>query len=559
MSGKRPKPMLNSLKLKTRILLGSGLSIGVIALLALAYGMATARMSGAVGGMSTAGSLLYHQGMADMMHDAIRADVLLAMALRQQQRPIDEVQREFREHIDTLRKSLEAVQSEASDPIVMADLAPASADARAYIAQAETSMRAAAGGFDARALADLSESFARLEKTMGKLGETIAGRIAQTKDDASAALVLVNRGFAVILAVGVLGTIAALISGLSVSRRLTALERSVRGIADDETDLTRRLDVGAGSDEIGMAATSLNRYLDAMTNIIHGLRVSSTRLRASVGNMAFLASETRQKVVSAGESVSQAVGAVAQVAQSASTVAESAQQTASSTHDANHQSDAGSAIVGTTVQAINTLTANLERTANDVSQLSEQSRKMGAVLRVIQDVSEQTNLLALNAAIEAARAGTHGRGFAVVADEVRKLASRAQSATVEIEGMIGSLKEQIERSASTMLEGLKEARACRDSAEVAGDTFRKIAAAVSHVAAMNAQVAQGASEQRTSSDHLSHSMAQVNDMARNAMDLSEQIMEAAARANEVAETLETTVLRFKTATTGHEEGTMAMF
>lgn len=50
--------MLHSLKLKTRILLGSSLSIVVIALLALAYGMATAHMGTALGGMSTAGSLL---------------------------------------------------------------------------------------------------------------------------------------------------------------------------------------------------------------------------------------------------------------------------------------------------------------------------------------------------------------------------------------------------------------------------------------------------------------------------------------------------------------------
>jgi methyl-accepting chemotaxis protein len=80
-----------------------------------------------------------------------------------------------------------------------------------------------------------------------------------------------------------------------------------------------------------------------------------------------------------------------------------------------------------------------------MNKIAESSNAMTNIVELITGISEQINLLSLNAAIEAARAGDAGRGFAVVADEVSKLADKTSSSIKEIDSLIKSNENEIEK------------------------------------------------------------------------------------------------------------------
>jgi methyl-accepting chemotaxis protein len=108
--------------------------------------------------------------------------------------------------------------------------------------------------------------------------------------------------------------------------------------------------------------------------------------------------------------------------------------------------------------------------------ISASSRKIAAIIAVIDSVAAQTNLLALNAAVEAARAGEHGRGFAVVAAEVRSLAVRSAEAAKEI-------KHLVENSLRHVQEGEALVEASGEALAGLMDTVKQVDGLVGKIAA----------------------------------------------------------------------------
>jgi methyl-accepting chemotaxis protein len=78
----------------------------------------------------------------------------------------------------------------------------------------------------------------------------------------------------------------------------------------------------------------------------------------------------------------------------------------------------------------------MEEMGISLTEITDNSKQIVKIIKVIDDIAFQTNILALNAAVEAARAGDAGRGFAVVAEQVKSLAQKSADAAKETADLI---------------------------------------------------------------------------------------------------------------------------
>ena len=182
-------------------------------------------------------------------------------------------------------------------------------------------------------------------------------------------------------------------------------------------------------------------------------------------------------------------------------------------------------------EAVRSGDTKMSQMLSAMNEIEENSKKVGQIIKSIEDIAFQTNILALNAAVEAARAGTAGKGFAVVADEVRSLAAK----TAEASKLTAEL---IEAAFVTVEQG-------KTIAQDTADSFRVVSQGVLKVSEQTAVIEQNSELQDKAIHQTTIGVDQISSVVQTNSATAEQSAAASEELSSQARSLRELVNHFK--------------
>jgi methyl-accepting chemotaxis protein len=471
---------------------------------------------------------------SDMMHDAIRGDVLLAL-LAESSEEWNQAATDIDEHVATFLRNLGAMEetvaadanAEATDQIakVRRDLTAYSEHARRIIQSAKTDRAAAR-----KDLAEFQASFSQLEDSMAETSEIFGAIRASTKEEILATL---NQGAWLISAVLVLAGAITVVGVFVVARGIIGSIRTVMDGLDQVShkDYTVRLNM-AGSDELARVGQLLDHAVSNTATAISSLRDAAQDLVSGADSVASTTRRVQVEVEAASSSTANASNELENVNQVIQSVSRGVDEMGSAIREVARSAAQASRVASNAVQVA-------DRTTSTVARLGESSVEIGKVLRVINAIAEQTNLLALNATIEAARAGEAGRGFAIVANEVKELARETARATQNISRQIETIQSDVNVAVGAI-------------AEIGGIIHQisehqgTIASAVEEQTATAAEISRHVAEAATASSSISRDMSSVASTSRDTSGAVATFEQAAAQLVDLGQRLTSLSSQFRT-------------
>ena len=178
-----------------------------------------------------------------------------------------------------------------------------------------------------------------------------------------------------------------------------------------------------------------------------------------------------------------------------------------------HQADAGKEKVGETIAALEEIQRSVEISFEGIMRLSENSGRIGNIVKIIKDITKKTNLLALNASIIAAQAGEFGKDFGVVAEEMRALSHQTGQITGEIAIIISYILSDSDTAARNITFSKELVQKGVEIGHATGETLKIIHESAVRSMDMTEEIKTATEEQVKGVRLVTHSIEDVSAMA----------------------------------------------
>jgi len=324
---------------------------------------------------------------------------------------------------------------------------------------------------------------------------------------------------------GVWGYALAAVSLIAGGASLALLTTPISNLVEKckkiyEDDLAREVYTGR-HDEFGTIELALKALQSKTATILSRINDTTDTLEQLSSEANSAALDTDTAIQSQQGEIGLVSSAVTEMSCAILSVSENTSQTSDAAEQADQNVEIGRLSINESLSATSQLADYIDQVSSTIEKLGVDSKAIGSVIDVINNIAEQTNLLALNAAIEAARAGEQGRGFAVVADEVRTLAQRTQNSTIEIKDIVSRIQASTGESVKSMGVAQEKAQQCVDFNQKAGTSYSVISDAVSMIRSMTQQIAAALEQQSQASEEVNRNITNIQSQSEDTARASE--------------------------------------
>jgi methyl-accepting chemotaxis protein len=503
-----------SLTLRHRLITVTAMGLLFVTMIAGTGYWVITQITGAMSGIVTTSTALRQQMQADMMHDALRADVYAALYAG---RTADEAgKNELLQDLDLHSKNLiecfNRNLASSLDPEILDQLNQIKPVADKYIADAKFLVYGSFSEENAQTGDELPAFlavFKEMEKSMEDIGdimeENVAASQREANEKATSAFIYI---FSVLLFAVITMSVASHIVIRNIFVDLGAEPVEVNG-------LIRRVANGDLDVAVNLSARDNRSVVYNLKNMIDQLSKTVYEVRAAANEM----SASSQEISGTSQMMSSGVTQQASgVEQTSATIEEMTASIGQNSQNANT----------TNAMALTAAKQALESRAA-VDKTLEAMKAIAQKIQVIDDIAYQTNMLALNAAIEAARAGEHGKGFSVVAAEVQNLAELSKAAAREIITM---------------------AKASVKVAEATREVLNDMLPAIQKTSESLQEIAAASNEQAASVGQVSSAMIQLNSVTQQNASAAEELAATAIAMNTQAVQLNELMSFFRVSRSG---------